>query len=71
MKAFAIISVARQVDGEYCVVKVEKAFKSSKKAGDFATNLARQYAETVNTPSGPMKCVCERGVFEIEIDETE
>lgn len=71
MKVFAIISLARQVDGEYCVVKVEKAFKSSTKAGDYANTLARQYAETINTPSGPMKCVCERGVFEIDVDEKE
>ena len=71
MKVFAIISIARQVDGEYCIAKAEKAFKSSKKAGEYANTLARQYAETINTPSGAIKCVCERGVFELEVDETE
>jgi hypothetical protein len=69
MKAFAVISVARQVDGEYVVVKVEKAFKSATKAEDFTRNLSRQYTESIATPAGPMQCVCERGVFEIDVED--
>jgi hypothetical protein len=71
MKVFAIISVARQVDGEYVVVKVEKAFKTAGKADEHAKTLAKRYAETIPTPGGPMACVCERGVFEIEVEEAE
>ena len=69
MKVFAIISVARQVQGEYVICKVEKAFTSATKAGEYANSLARQYAETIQTPSGPIQCVCERGVFEIDVQE--
>jgi hypothetical protein len=69
MKVFAIISIARQVQGEYVICKVEKAFTSSVKAGEYANSLARQYAETIQTASGPLQCVCERGVFEIEVTE--
>lgn len=69
MKVFAVISIARQVQGEYVVCKVEKAFTSATKAGEYASSLARQYAETIQTPSGPMPCVCERGVFEIDVVE--
>lgn len=69
MKVFAVISVARQVDGEFVVVKVEKAFQKASKADDFAKSLAKSYSETIPTPSGSIQCVCERGVFEIEVEE--
>jgi len=70
MKVFAIISIARQVDGEYVVCKVEKAYKTAGKADEESKKLARNYAETIVTPSGSIQCVCERGVFEIDVDET-
>lgn len=69
MKLFAVISIARQVDGEYCVVKVEKAFTRSESADAFSKNLSKKYAEIIQTPSGPIDCVCERGVFEIDVVE--
>lgn len=71
MKVFAIISIARQVDGEYVVVKAEKAFKQASKADEYAKSLVKRYTESIPTPSGPMACVCERGVFELEVDESE
>jgi hypothetical protein len=69
MKIFLVVSVARQIDGEYVVVKAEKAFKESTKASEFANGLAKRYAETINTPSGPLQCVCERGVQEVDLEE--
>jgi hypothetical protein len=71
MKVFAIATVARQVNGEFVFIKIEKAFKKASKADDFAKSLAKKYAETINTPQGPIQCVCERGVFEVEVDEEE
>ena len=71
MKIFAIVSIARQVDGEYVVLKVEKAFRKASKADEYAKNLARKYAESISTPNGPMACVCERGIFEIDVDDEE
>lgn len=70
MKAFCIISVARQVDGEYIVVKVEKAFSSREKADAIARDLAHRYHENISMANGTsISCVCERGVFEIDIEE--
>ena len=65
MKIFAIITVARQVDGDYVFVRPEKAFKESSSAEVFVKTLASQRAETI---SG-VECLCERGVFEIEVEE--
>ena len=69
MKAFAVISVARQVEGEYVVVKVDKAFLKASKADEYAKKLAVNYTETIQTATGPVQCVCERGVFEMDIEE--
>lgn len=69
MKAFCIISVARQVDGEYVVVKVEKGFADRDKASKVAEGLAVRYHEEITAPNGTsIPCICERGVFEIEIE---
>ena len=70
MKVFAVMSVARQVDGEYCVIKAEKAFLQASKADEYSKSLAKRYTESIATPSGPIACVCERGVFELEVDES-
>lgn len=69
MKAFIVQTIARQINGEYIVVKIEKAFSRASKADEYAKNLAKNYNETINTPSGPVQCLCERGVIEIEIEE--
>ena len=69
MKIFNVITIARQVDGEYVFVKVEKSFLDQKRASDDANGLARKYAETINTSTGQIQCVCERGVFESETEE--
>ena len=71
MKIFAIISVARQVDGEFVIIKAEKAFKKASKADEYAKGLAKRYTESISTPSGAIACVCERGVFELDVDEEE
>jgi len=71
MKIFAIVSVARQIDGEYVVVKAEKAFKQASKADAYVAGLAKRYTESIPTPGGPMACLCERGIFEMDLDEEE
>lgn len=69
MKAYAIISVARQVNGEIVVVKPEKAFTDKIKATEYYTQLMKKYMENIESPNGPIQCVCERAVFEMEIEE--
>jgi hypothetical protein len=69
MNIFAILSVARQVQGEYVCIKAEKAFLTATKAEEHANKLSKQFAETISTPVGPIECVCERGVFELDVEE--
>lgn len=78
-KLFAVVTVARQVEGEYVFIKTERAFKSAQKADSFLRSLKTQYAtpdgkwkpQQVSTPQGDAICMCEAGVFEIEVDEAE
>lgn len=78
-KIFAVITVARQIEGEYVFIKTERAFKSAKKADESLKALKAQYAtpegkwkpQQVSTPQGDAVCMCEAGVFEIEVDESE
>lgn len=69
MKIFAIVSLARQVDGEFCLVKTEKAFMQATKAEEFLKTLSKNFTETIQTPFGAIPCVCERGIFEIDVEE--
>lgn len=68
-KVHAIITVARQVDGEYVFIKTEKAFAKLDKAEAYLKNLTKQFADKVSTPAGEISVVCERALFEIEIEE--
>jgi len=53
------------------VLKAEKAFTQASKADEYAKGLAKRYTESIPTPSGPMACICERGVFDLDVDEEE
>jgi hypothetical protein len=78
-KLFAVVTVARQVEGEYVFVKTERAFKSAQKADALLKGLKTQYVtpdgkwkpQQVSTPQGDAVCMCEAGVFEIEVDDSE
>lgn len=69
MKIFAIFSVARQVDGEYVVIKAEKAFTKATLAEEYIKTLSKNYTETIQTPTANIQCVCERGLFELDVEE--
>jgi hypothetical protein len=79
MNTYAVITVARQIDGEYVFIKTEKAFRSAKKADNLLKILKQQYVDNegkwkpqlITTPQGEATCQCEVGIFEIEIDEEE
>lgn len=76
-KTYAVISVCRQVDGEYVFIKTDKAFSSAQKADSFLKNLKAQFVtddgkwkpQVVSTGQGEATCQCEAGVFELELDE--
>lgn len=66
MKASILISIARQVEGEYCFVRAVKGNKSSEKLFRFL----RENDLPRTAKIGEVDCVLEYGVIEdIEIDE--
>ncbi len=77
-KFYAVITVARQVEGEYVFIKTEKAFKSAQKADSLLRSLKAQFVtpdgkwkpQLLSTSQGDVTCQCEVGVFEIEVDES-
>lgn len=77
MKLYAVITVARQIDGEYVFIKTEKAFKSAEKADGLLKYLKKQHTtedgkwkpQLISTQSGEATCQCEVGIFEIEVEE--
>lgn len=76
-KLYVVITVARQIDGEYVFIKTEKAFKSAQKADELLKGLKAQYVtedgkwkpQVVSTGQGDAACQCEVGVFEIDVVE--
>jgi glyoxylate utilization-related uncharacterized protein len=77
MKLYAVITVARQIDGEYVFIKTEKAFSSAEKADKLLKSLKKQYVteegkwkpQLVATQNGEATCQCEVGIFELEVEE--
>jgi hypothetical protein len=75
-KLYAVITVGRQVDGEYVFIKTEKCFKSAQKADALLKSLKGQYVtedgkwkpQVISTSQGDATCQCEVGVFEIDLD---
>ena len=77
MTIFAVITVARQIEGEYIFIRTEKGFQRAGKADDLLKKLKQDYVDeagkpkviSLSTPSGDANCFCEVGVFEVEIEE--
>jgi len=75
-KIYAVITVGRQVEGEYVFIKTEKGFRDAQKADEFLKTLKSQYVtedgrwkpQVISTSQGDAPCQCEVGVFDLEID---
>ena len=73
---FLVLTVARQIDGEYIFIKTERGFKTQEKADELMQTLKSQYTTsdgkaapvTLMTPHGEVPCHCEIGVFEVKIE---
>lgn len=68
---YIVISVARQVDGEYVLIKPEKVFHDEAKANAHLEALRKIAANgpvTINTTNGDVSCRMELGVFEVEME---
>jgi len=76
-KIFCVITVARQIAGEYVAIKTEKAFSQASQADALLKELKATYVTPegkirpikVSTPQGDLECFCEVGAFELEIVE--
>ena len=76
MKVYAVMVIARQVEGEYVFVRSEKAFTETSKAeahlkslkATFSTPAGKVKPIMINTPQGQAECFCEAGVFELDVD---
>ena len=71
MLIYCVTTVGRQLEGEMVSIRFEKAFKSKTKAEEFAKDLAKVYTQDVNTPTGPVQFVLERGIQDVEFDDNE
>ena len=77
MKAFVVMTIARQIDGEYVFVRGEKGFTQASAAEEHMQSLKKQFVDKtgkalpqeVSTAQGAAQCICEVGVFELEIEE--
>lgn len=66
-KIFALVTIARQVEGEMVVVRFERAFTTLEKAQGCLSKL--NFSENIETPYGSLPFFCERGIHELEIEE--
>lgn len=77
MNLYAVITVARQIDGEYVFIKTEKAFRSAEKADMLLKSLKNNYVtaegkwkpQLISTQNGEAQCQCEVGIFELEVED--
>ena len=69
MKVFVIVTAAKQVDGDFVLHRVEKAFHTMTKADEYLRGKASQFREVIPTEFGPVECDCERAAFEVEVEE--
>jgi len=78
-KIWAVITVARQIEGEYIFIKTEKAFEQASKAQALMDKLKKQYTAPdgkqkpveIETEQGGALCRCTVGAFNLEVESDE
>jgi hypothetical protein len=79
MIIFCVMTVARQIEGEWNVIRSEKAFLDADKAEEFSKELNSKYivpnshpmqkmAVKISTEHGDIPCQCLASVYEIELE---
>jgi hypothetical protein len=78
MKIFAVMNIARQVEGELVLVTSVQAFKNAGAADQLVQKLNKENFQTpegkyklkkIETDQGPVDCFCTAGAFEIELED--
>ena len=79
-RIFVVLTVARQIGGEFQVIRSERAFKDADKAEEYSKELNRKYvvpnvrptqkmAVKITTEHGEIACQCLASVYEVELEE--
>lgn len=69
MKVFAIINVARQINGDMVFVKIEKAFQSANKAQEYLNSIKDNNNEIIQNSSGfSIECSSLKSLYEIDVE---
>lgn len=73
---YAVITTARQVEGEMVFIKTEKAFKQAGKADALVKKLNADFRVgdkykpmKFSTEYGDVECYCVAGGFDIEVED--
>jgi hypothetical protein len=70
MKIFAVVNVARQINGDMVFVKVEKAYKNANKVEEFLNQIPQKSNELIENSSGfSIECSCLRSLYEIDVED--
>lgn len=72
---FVIITVARQIDGDFVLVKAESLHQDRKVADAKFAQLKKDHSKEdggnkpvkITTPHGNIDCYCEATIFEIDV----
>ncbi len=75
-KIYIVITVARQVEGDFIVLRTEKGFKQASDADALVAKLTNDYKtaddklKLFNISSGgqSIECYCSVGKFEVEVN---
>ncbi len=68
LKAYIVIAVAMEVEGRLTAVKVEKAFNTRELAQKYMDSMPTTYPDRIKLPEQSLNCLCERNVYEIEVE---
>jgi hypothetical protein len=76
MKIYAVITVARQINGDIVFIKTEKGFQQAGKADELVKKLNNDFKAgdkfkpmKFSSEYGEVECFCTAGGFEIEVEE--
>lgn len=69
-KIFAVVTIARQFDGDIVSVRFENCYTTKELAEKYANSLSKISNETLDVPGvGKVQFFCERGIHELDIVE--
>jgi hypothetical protein len=73
---FVVMTVSRQIQGEYVFLRAEGAFRKASQADELVKKLAKEFTDAegkakpmkIASPNGETMCWCEVGAFQLELE---